>query len=177
MRFQTFPPIICHVFAVSRWKSVVVANRLALWVFAALLIVGFMLISGCGSGADDLAGRVAIDVSVQTDGTPVQDGTLVLRPEPGVKCPLITIPIVAGSGHQSEAQGPVPGSYQASFRPAGADLTEQLSAAGRLNPASGSNNRSSSKRSTADTIRPLQPTTLVVPDRNPASVTLNFVTK
>lgn len=154
-----------------------VSSRLAAEVTAVWMVLVAISITGCGAGSDGLAGRVALEVSVQTDGTPVQDGTLVLRPEPGVRCPLITVPVVGGNGSVGEAQGPVPGSYQASFRPAGADLTEQLSEAGRLNPASGSNSRSSSKRSSNVTAKSLQPMSLVVPDSNPATVTLNFVTE
>lgn len=116
-----------------------------------------------------------MDANVQIDGTPVQDGTLVLRPEPGVKCPLITVAIQEGAGHASQARGPIPGSYKVSFRPAGADLTQQLTEAGRQDPVSGRKKQSSGQPAVKQpTLRPL---TVVVPDSNPAQVTVNFISE
>jgi hypothetical protein len=139
----------------------------------AAVILCLTSVSGCGSDNGGLEGRAAMDVSVEIDQTPVQNGTLVLRPEPGVKCPLITVPIVDGTGHLSQAAGPIPGSYSASFRSSGADLTEQLTEAGRQNPVSGRKNQSSGRPQ--NTQPALQALTVVVPDSNPAQVTAHFV--
>ena len=100
------------------------------------ILIGCGLCCGCGDNADALSGRVAIEVTVRVGDQPVADGNLVLRPEPGVKCPLIKVPVTAGIGRLNAAAGPVPGSYKATYLPngAGRNITEQLTETGRVKP-------------------------------------------
>jgi hypothetical protein len=139
---------------------------------AAMAIASFYFV-GCGDG-EELPNRVAIEVAVQIGGKAVSDGDLILRPKPGVKCPLIKIPVVGGVGRLSQAAGPVPGDYQATFRPGRvhADLTKQLSQSGRLAPrAAGSPDASNSS---ASELTPQGDMPLTVPDKNPAFVAISF---
>lgn len=95
-------------------------------------------ISGCGGGAAGLPNRVAVIVTVKIGNQLAGDGSLALRPAPGVKCPLIKIPVVNGIGEMAADVGPVPGDYQATFRPVGSpgDITQKLSESGRSLPNS-----------------------------------------
>lgn len=144
----------------------------------ALPAIGIVLCCGCGSSADVLPGRVAIEVTVQIAGVSVKDGTLVLRPEPGVKCPLIKIPVFSGIGRLAESAGPVPGDYSATFRPSGvgADITEQLTKSGRTDPTAGGGvgRPSMEPKSPGDTPMPKAPIPMTVPADNPAKVVAAF---
>ncbi|MEZ6130311.1 MAG: hypothetical protein R3C59_16630 [Planctomycetaceae bacterium] len=143
---------------------------------SAFIIVIAGCLSGCGSDSDALAGRVAIEVSVQIDGTPVTDGTLVLRPEPGLRCPLIPVPVVAGVGRLEESAGPVPGAYQATYRPsaAGADISEHLTNTGRVDPTSAKSNKRPAVGVPTGVVTPKRPIPLTIPNSNPATLTAAF---
>ena len=143
-----------------------------------LVAVGFVSISGCGTDMSAVPGRVAIEVSVQIGGTAVGDGSLVLRPEPGVKCPLILVPVVAGIGQLNESTGPVPGNYKATFRSAaaGANISEQMSATGRVAPTAGDNAATPSQSATSGHLArmPKAPISITIPDENPARIDATF---
>ncbi len=132
--------------------------------------------AGCGSN-DALGGRVAVDVTVQIGGEAPESGTLVLKPEPGVKSPLIRIAIADGTGSLPAAKGPVPGSYNASFRSdaAGESIDDQLTDSGRQMPASRARvSDPQNRRRTRQSPVPKADVTVSVPDEDPATLTVSF---
>jgi hypothetical protein len=132
--------------------------------------------SGCGTGADILPGRVAIEVTVKIDSQLTGDGNLVLRPQPGVKCPLIKVPVVAGVGRLNATAGPVPGGYQATFLPAGAtgNITDELSNAGRVPPTSVGPTIKASPATAVDAVVPKGAISVTVPAGSPATFVAEF---
>ncbi|MEZ6126106.1 MAG: hypothetical protein R3C49_23505 [Planctomycetaceae bacterium] len=129
---------------------------------------------GCGGGQDELPGRVAVDVVVTVKGAPAGDGRLVLRPEPGIRCPLVTITISQGRGYLSAAEGPVPGAYVAAFEPAANRPDAALSGGRTLSESSKSVKVPSPLERSGkggSTIRTLP---LSVPAADPAQITADF---
>ena len=139
-------------------------------------VIFLLITAGCGSN-EDLGGRVAVDVTVQVGGEAPEAGTLVLKPERGVRSPLIRIAIADGAGYLPAAEGPVPGSYNASFRSsaAGKSIDDQLTDSGRQMPstrAKVSNPRV--RRKTAQSPVPKGDVSVSVPDEDPATLTVSF---
>lgn len=140
------------------------------------MLIGIGTCCGCGSDADILPGRVAIEVKVSIASSEVGDGNLVLRPEPGVKCPLIKVPVTAGIGRLDASAGPVPGRYKATYLPngAGGTITEQLTESGRRPPTS-AGGASNVSPPVAELIqRPQGTISVTVPDQNPATFVADF---
>ncbi|HIF00663.1 MAG TPA: hypothetical protein EYG03_28925 [Planctomycetes bacterium] len=132
--------------------------------------------AGCG-GNEDLGGRVAVDVTVQIGGEAPESGTLVLKPEPGVKSPLIRIIIADGAGSLPAAKGPVPGGYNASFRSSatGESIDEQLTKAGRQMPTTGARvSNPQTRRRIRQSPVPKGDVSVSVPDEDPATLTVSF---
>lgn len=143
------------------------------------LLIEFALCAlccGCGGQADTLPGRVAIEVTVRIDSQPVGDGNLVLRPDPGVKCPLIKVPVTAGIGRRDTSNGPVPGSYQATYLPdgAGRNITEQLTETGRVKPTAAGGALKASRSGDVGILVPNAAISITVPDGNPAKFFADF---
>ena len=139
-----------------------------------IVVMLFLFVAGCGS-EEALDGRVAIDVTIHVGGETPESGTLVLKPERGVRSPLIRIPISGGTGSLPAVKGPVPGSYRASYRSsvAGGDIDEQLTKTGREMPSS----RVSAAKSRQRNRQPPKAKSDVsvsVPDENPATLTVSF---
>lgn len=143
--------------------------------FCALILPVCLI--GCGDG-DDLPNRVAITVSVKIGGQTVGDGSLVLRPEPGVKCPLIKIPVVQGVGSLDASAGPVPGNYKATYRPSGAtnNIGEKLSESGRGFPVSGGSAAvpKANPPASFSVMSPKGPISVTIPNGNSATVEAAF---
>lgn len=150
--------------------------RMRLSVPFSVLLLSSCLI-GCGNG-DDLPNRVAITVSVKIGGQTAGDGSLVLRPEPGVKCPLIKIPVVQGVGSLDASAGPVPGNYKATYRPSGAssNISEQLSENGRGFPASGGSAAvpKANPPASSAVLSPKEPISVTVPNGKSVTVEAAF---
>lgn len=90
---------------------------------------------GCSEPTDEVPGRVAIDVTLTIDGQSAENGSLILRPDVGVACPLVKLEIRDGKGSLNSSAGPVPGQWTATFRSdSNGSLTEQLENSGRSNP-------------------------------------------
>lgn len=145
---------------------------------ASMLIVPMMclIVAGCGS-EEALDGRVAIDVTIQVGGETPESGTLVLKPERGVRSPLIRIPISGGTGSLPAAKGPVPGSYRASYRSsiAGGDIDEQLTKTGREMPSSRTRvSAAKSRQRNRQPPKAKSDVSVSVPDENPATLTVSF---
>ncbi|MCA9048781.1 MAG: hypothetical protein KDA89_08640 [Planctomycetaceae bacterium] len=134
------------------------------------------LFCGCGQDVKELKGRVALNVTVQVGGSPASEGTLILRPDPGIACPLIQVPISEGTGELPEEQGPVPGGYTATFRSAESDLSAQLSEDGeRQAPTAAGRAGVPSPRQRRKTVPvPAGTSPVTIPDQNPATVTVSF---
>ncbi|MDG1897630.1 MAG: hypothetical protein P8J37_22250 [Fuerstiella sp.] len=135
-----------------------------------------LFVAGCGT-EEALDGRVAIDVTIQVGGEVPESGTLVLKPERGVRSPLIRVVIEDGAGSLPAASGPVPGSYSASFRSsvAGTNIDDQLTNTGREMPSARA--RASAANSGQKTRR--SPTaknavSVSVPNENPATLIVSF---
>ena len=145
-------------------------------MLVAVVAILCLLTTGCG-GDDDLGGRVAIDVTVQVGGETPESGTLVLKPGRGVRSPLIRIPISDGTGSLRAEKGPVPGSYNASFRSgvAGGSIDEQLSKTGREMPSfrAGASAENSQQRN-RQAPKAKSEVSVSVPDENPATLTVSF---
>ena len=142
----------------------------------AIAMMAVVCCAGCGN-TDDLLNRVAIEVSVQIGDSEVGDGSLVLRPQPGVKCPLIRIPVSNGVGYLSESEGPVPGEYRATFRPGqvAESLSQQLTETGRVAPkAAGRASVTGGPARVKSVLMPKGDMEMTVPDSNPAVVTITF---
>ena len=141
----------------------------------ALVMASACVFVGCASPDAELKGRVAVNVSVELAGSPVADGILILRPDPGVQCPMIRIPVEGGEGALPEMDGPLPGTYTATYRIAAADITEQLSAeSSRQTPESAGRLATAPKRNQQTVIGPQASVKVTVPDENPAQVTVSF---
>jgi hypothetical protein len=145
---------------------------------ATTLIVAmlYLFVAGCGS-EEALDGRVAIDVTIQVGGESPESGTLVLKPERGVRSPLIRIPISDGTGSLPSTKGPVPGSYRASFRSgaAGGDIDEQLTKTGREMPSSRDReSAANSRQRNRKAPKAKSEVSVTVPDENPATLTVTF---
>ncbi len=135
-----------------------------------------LITAGCGS-AEDIGGRVAVEVTVQVGGEAPESGTLVLKPAPGVRSPLIRIAIEDGAGSLPAAKGPVPGSYNASFRSsaAGESIDDQLTNSGRQMPSTGARvSNPQTRRKTRQSPVPKGDVSVSVPDEDPATLTVSF---
>ncbi|MDG2128466.1 MAG: hypothetical protein P8K08_10780 [Fuerstiella sp.] len=144
----------------------------------AMLLVGavLLLVAGCG-GAEELNGRVAIDVTVQVGGETPESGTLVLKPQRGVRSPLIRISIEDGVGSAPAEKGPVPGGYSASFRSGttSGDIDDQLTRTGREMPSARARVSAASSRQTdRSALTPRSDVSVSVPDENPATLLVSF---
>lgn len=141
-----------------------------------MILIGCGLCCGCGDDANALPGRVPIEVSVRIGDQPVADGNLVLRPEPGVKCPLIKVPITAGIGRLNAAAGPVPGAYKATYLPngAGRNITEQLAETGRVKPTAAGGALQASPSADPNVLLPKAAISVIVPDETPAKFVADF---
>lgn len=140
------------------------------------MVFPFILIFsvGCSGPVDEVPGRVAINVTLKIDGQLAENGTLVLRPDAGVACPLVRLSIRDGKGSLSSSAGPVPGQWTASFRSeAQGNLTEQLEGAGRSNPldspAAGHIGSGES-----NSLRPPKPVSIMISNDDPASVQIGM---
>ena len=139
--------------------------------------IAMMFCQGCSQNGDTLPNRVAITVTVRIDGEVAGDGSLALRPETGVKCPLIKMAVIDGVGHLGATEGPVPGQYMATFRPStgAGDITTQLSKAGRSPANSARSIIPSEPAAGAETVKlPRGPILLTVPDNSGAAVDAEF---
>ncbi|MCP4782451.1 MAG: hypothetical protein GY903_18210 [Fuerstiella sp.] len=155
-----------RLFPIATATDVTVLVSVILCLFAA----------GCG-GNEDLGGRVAVDVTVQIGGEAPESGTLVLKPEPGVRSPLIRIAIADGTGSLPAAKGPVPGSYNASFRSgaAGQSIDDQLTDSGRQMPSNRARvSDPQNRRKTRQSPVPKGDVTVSVPDEDPATLIVSF---
>ncbi len=164
-------PRLCQLRRILSATSSATA-RLFLTFTACTLLTTF----GC-SGEEDTGGRVALQVSVTIDGKRAGNGTLVLRPKPGVQSPLIKVPVTNGAGGVSQSQGPVPGTYSARFRTTEGNmgLSEYLSKTGRIDPYAEEKKQTPAQQAESPVAtRQIDPTEVVVPNKNPANVGAQF---
>jgi len=141
-----------------------------------IVLMMCLFVAGCGS-EEALDGRVAIDVTIYVGGEVPELGTLVLKPERGVRSPLIRIPISGGTGSLPAAKGPVPGSYLASYRSSvtGGDTDEQLTKTGREMPSSRARvSAAKSRQRNRQPPKAKSDVSVSVPDDNPATLTVSF---
>lgn len=141
-------------------------------LFACLLI---SLAAGCSDDDNSVPGRVAIEITLSIDGKPAPSGTLILRPKPGVACPLVRLPIADGKGSLTEQDGPVPGEWNASFRSDTGNLTDQLEKQGRSDPLAQPGGSLSGGGSRTPAVA-ANPADVVIPDDNPAKLQIDLST-
>ena len=168
-----------------RCCNLVSTNRNSVLPAGAVLLLCLTLYSGCSHVEGERADRVAIEVTVRIGDVPASNGSLVLRPDPGTKGPLVQIPISDGAGSLPQQKGPVPGRYTASWRSSEADLTNTLSADTKRHPSSvaalpqglpqgaATASKATASKATAQSSGP-QSTSISIPTTNPAVVTVQF---
>lgn len=135
---------------------------------------GAWLIAGCGGEENEVPGRVALEVTLTIDDQPAESGTLILRPDTGVACPLVMLPIADGKGSLPTASGPVPGNWTAMFRSdSEGSLSDQLEESGRSNPLDQTTGEMNPVGNAKDLKSP-KSTSVSIPDGDPAVVEIKM---
>lgn len=145
------------------------------WLHGGVVSLALLFVVGCSGPANEVPGRVAIDVTLTINGQPAEDGTLILRPEAGVACPLVKLSIADGQGSLASSAGPVPGKWTASFRSdANGSLTERLEDTGRSNPLdqTGAGQFGSGETGSQS---PPKPASVTISNDDPASVIIDLL--
>lgn len=77
-----------------------------------VLVCGFLLLAGCGGGADNSPPRAAVSGTVLLDDQPLKKGVVNFIPTGETKGPMTTAPVENGKYSLSEELGPLVGTHR-----------------------------------------------------------------